>query len=48
MEKKETKVICAARVDKDIYDKIDSLATAQNRTISNMVETLLKEALKDK
>ena len=48
MEKKETKVICAARVDKEIYDKIDKLATAQNRTISNMVETLLKEALKDK
>ena len=48
MEKKETKVICAARVDRDIYDKVDALATEQNRTISNMVETLLKEALKDK
>jgi len=48
MEKKELKVICSARVDRDVYDKIESLANEQNRSVSNMVETLLKEALKDK
>ena len=48
MEKKETKVVLAARVDQELYDKVESMAEAQNRSVSNMVETLLKEALKDK
>ena len=45
---KDNKVVCSARVDKELYDVIEAMANEQNRSVSNMVETLLKKALEDK
>ena len=45
---RETKVVLAARVNQELYDEVEKLANEQNRSVSNMVETLLKKALEDK
>ena len=47
-ENKDNKVICSARIDKELYDIIEARANAENRSVSNMVETLLKKAVADK
>ena len=45
---KDNKVVCSARVDKELYDVIEAKANEENRSVSNMVETLLKKSLEDK
>lgn len=43
-KQKKTKVI-STRVDIDFHKQIENYAALENRNISNMAETLLKEAV---
>lgn len=38
--------ICAFTLDPDLMEMVEAEATAQNRSVSNMVETILREQLK--
>jgi hypothetical protein len=39
------KASISATVDEDIIEKVEKSAKKENRTFSNMLETLIKEAL---
>lgn len=41
------KVMLNARVDRDLRMRLSELAFIQNRTLSNLVETILKRALRE-
>ncbi|WP_313376937.1 ribbon-helix-helix protein, CopG family [Chishuiella sp.] len=45
MNTKETKKATSLRLNRGLYSKIEELAKKENRSISNLLETIISEAL---
>ncbi len=47
MKEKEEKLMRSVRFDKVVMDKIQKEAEKQNRSFNNMVDTIIKQYVKD-
>ncbi len=46
-QSKQTKVF-SARIDEEVIAKVAEMAKAENRSLSNMIETILRKAVENK